>query len=101
MPSGSNLEAVLRNVYEQAAAKHPQNPSGVLSSGPVTVAGQTGLQWAYRVTAGEPTYDLRDIWLESDGQIHIISIWTEYTNPDDFWAFQSGAQALLDSLIVR
>ncbi len=101
MPSGSNLEAVLQNVYEQAGAKHPQDPSGVLSTGQVTVAGQTGLQWAYRVTAGEPTHELRDIWLELDDQIYIISIWTEYTNPDDFWAFQSGAQALLDSLIVK
>jgi hypothetical protein len=61
----------------------------------------TGLQWAYRVTAGEPTYELRDILLELDDQIYINSIWTEYTNPDDFWAFQSGAQALLESLAIK
>ncbi len=101
MPPGSNLEAVLLAVYEQAEDKHPQEPSSVLSTGPVPVAGTTGLQWAYRVTAGEPTYELRDIWVELEGQITIISIWTEYTNPDDFWAFQSGAQALVDSLIFK
>jgi hypothetical protein len=101
MPAGSNLEAVMLDVYEQAKAKYPQEPSSLASTGPVTVAGQTGFQWAYRVTAGEPTYELRDVWLEKDGQLYIISIWTEYTNPDDYLEFQSGAQALLDSLAIK
>ena len=101
MPPGSNLEAVLLDVYEQAQARFPQEPATLASTGPVTVAGQTGFQWAYRVTAGEPIYELRDVWLELNGQLYIISIWSEYTNPDDFWAFQSGAQALLDSLIIK
>jgi len=101
MPATSNLEAVLLDVYEQAGARQPQESSSLLSTGPVPVAGLTGLQWAYRVTAGETTYELRDIWFELEGQIYIISIWTEYTNPDDFWAFQSGAQALLNSLIIQ
>jgi hypothetical protein len=53
------------------------------------------------VAAGEPTYELRDVWLERNDQLYIISIWTEFINPDDFWAFQSGAQALLDSLVIK
>jgi hypothetical protein len=101
MPAGSNLEAVMLDVYEQAKAKFPQEPSTLMSTGVVSVTGQTGFQWAYRVTAGEPAYELRDVWLERDGQIYIISIWTEYTNPDDFLEFQSGAQALLDSLVIK
>ena len=101
MPAGSNLEAVMLDVYEQAKAKFPQEPSTLASTGPVTVAGQTGFQWTYRMTAGEPTYELRDVWLERDGRLYIISIWSEYTNPTDFWAFQSAAQALLDSLIIK
>jgi hypothetical protein len=101
MSSGSNLEAVMLNVYEQAQARFPQEPSTLATTGSVSIAGQTGFQWAYRVTTGEPTYELRDIWLELDNQFYIISIWTEYTNPDDFWAFQSGAQALLDSLAIK
>jgi hypothetical protein len=101
MPSGSNLEAVMLAVYDQAKVKYPQDPSSLATTGAVTVSGQTGFQWAYRITAGEPTYELRDGWLEKDGQVYIISIWTEYTNPDDFWVFQSGAQAFLDSLIVK
>jgi hypothetical protein len=99
LPSGSNLEAVMWDVYDQA--NFPQEPSSLALTGPVTVAGQTGFQWAYRVTAGEPTYELRDVWLERGNQLYIISIWTEYTNPDDFLEFQSGAQALLDSLVIK
>ena len=101
MAAGSNLEALMLDVYQQAQAKVPQEPSSLASTGSVAVAGGTGFQWAYRVTAGEPTYELRDVWLERDGQLNIISIWTEYTNPDDFLEFQSGAQALLDSLVIK
>jgi hypothetical protein len=101
MPAGSNLEAVMLDVYEQAKVNFPQESSTLASTGPVPVAGQTGFQWAYRVTAGELTYELRDVWLERNGQLFIISIWSEYTNPDDFWAFQSGAQTLLDSLVIK
>ena len=101
MPAGSNLEAVVLGVYEQAQVKVPQETSSLASTGPVPVAGQTGFQWAYRVTAGEPTYELRDVWLELNDQLYIISIWTEYTNPDDFAAFQAGADSLLQSLRIK
>ena len=101
MLPGSALEVVVVDFYEQAQAKLHQEPATLASTGPVTVAGQTGFQWAYRVTAGEPTYELRDVWLERNDQLYIISIWSEYTNPDDFWAFQSGAQALLGSLMIK
>lgn len=101
MPAGSNLEAVLLAVYQQAEERFPQEPSSLASTGPVPIAGRTGLQWAYRMTAGEPTYELRDVWLELNGQLYIVSIWSEYTNLGDFQAFQSGAQALLDSLTIK
>ncbi len=101
MPAGSNLEAVVLGVYEQAQVKYSQETSSLASTGPVPVAGQTGFQWAYRVTAGEPTYELRDVWLELNDQLYIISIWTEYTNPDDFAAFQAGADSLLQSLRIK
>jgi hypothetical protein len=101
MPAGSNMEEVMLSIYKQARVRYSQEPSTLASTGPVSVAGQTGFQWAYRVAAGEPTYELRDVWLERNDQLYIISIWTEFINPDDFWAFQSGAQALLDSLVIK
>ena len=100
-PSGSNMEAVLLGIYEQIQARDPLEPSSLLSTGPIRVAGQIGFQWVFRMTAGEPSYELRDIWWEPDNRIYIISIRTEFTSPNDFWAFNSEAQALLDSLIIK
>jgi hypothetical protein len=42
-----------------------------------------------------------DVWLELNDQFYIVSIWSEYTNPDDFWAFQAGADALVKSLVFK
>jgi hypothetical protein len=101
MPAGSNLEMVMLGIYEQWQPRFPQEPSTLAATGAVTVAGQTGFQWAYRMTTGEPTCELRDVWLERNGQLYIISTWKDYNNRDEFWAFQSGAQALLDSLVIK
>ena len=98
--SGSNLESVVLDVYEQAKDRFP-DLTILDSTGPVSIAGQTGMQWDYRVTSGEPSYELRDIWLERGNLYYIVSIWTEYTNPEDLAVFQSGGQALVDSLKIK
>lgn len=99
MSVGSNLESIMLGIYDQASI--PLEPTVFSWKIQVTVAGQTGIQRAYRVTAGEQTYELRDIWLQVNDQIYIISIWSEYTNATAFFDFQSGAEALLDSLTIK
>ena len=101
MPPGSNLEGIMLEAYRQAETKFPQQ-SGVLdASGPVTVDGLPAYQKTYRVYSGEPAYELRDIWVQKDHELFIVSIWTEYTNPDDFAAFEAGADVLLQSLDIK
>jgi hypothetical protein len=101
MPPGSNLEAMFLEAYRPVETKYfPQN--GILNAnGPVTVAGLAALQKTYRVYSGEPTYELRDIWIQKGDVLFVVSIWTEYTNPDDFTVFQSGADMLLKSLKLK
>jgi hypothetical protein len=101
MPPGSNLEAIFLEAYRPVETKYfPQN--GILNAnGPVTVAGLAALQKTYRVYSGEPTYELRDIWIQKGDVLFVVSIWTEYTNPDDFTVFQSGADMLLKSLKLK
>ena len=101
IPPGSNLEAILLDTYQQAEAKFPQEPGILNANRPVTVAGLAGIQKTYRVYSGEPAYELRDIWLQNGNEIFIISIWTEYTNPDDFATFQSDAEVILKSLQIK
>ena len=101
MPPGSNLEAIMLDAYRQAEARYPRSNGVMDATGPVTVAGLSAYQWTYRVYSGEPAYELRDVWVPSGDGLFIISIWTEYTNPDDFAAFQAGAEAFLKSLRIK
>jgi hypothetical protein len=101
IPSGSNLEVIFSETYKKAEKKFPQQTGILNADGLVDVNGWVGKQKTYRVYSGEPAYELRDIWLQKNDEIFILSIWTVYTNPDDFAAFQSGAEVLLKSLRIK
>jgi hypothetical protein len=101
IPAGSNLEAIMLEAY-RVAEEHFQQENGILnSSSPFTVSGLSAVQRTYRVYSGEPVYEMRDIWIQRDNELYIIAIWTDYTNPDDFAAFQAGADVLLESLYIK
>jgi hypothetical protein len=101
IPSGSNLESIMLEAY-RVAGEHFQQENGILNAnGPITVSGLSAVQRTYRVYSGEPAYEMRDIWIQRDNELYIIAIWTEYTNPDDFAAFQAGADVLLESLQIK
>lgn len=101
MPPRSNLEAMMLEAYRQAETKFPQKTGVLDASGPVTIDGLSAYQKTYRVYSGEPAYELRDVWVEKDHELFILSIWTEYTNPEDFAAFQSFADRFLESLELK
>jgi len=53
------------------------------------------------IYSGEPAYELRDVWIRVDNEFYIVSIGTEWTNPEDFDAFESMADDLLESLVIK
>jgi energy-converting hydrogenase Eha subunit F len=101
MPHGSNLETVMYEAYLLAEVKFPHEKGVVNATGLVTVTGLSAYQWTYQVHSGEAAYELRDVWIPKDGELFIITIWTEYTNPEDFAVFQAGADVLLESLRIK
>jgi hypothetical protein len=100
LPS-SNLESVMYEAYLLAEVKFPHEKGGVNATGLVTVAGLSAYQWTYQVHSGEAAYELRDVWIPKNGELFIITIWIEYTNPEDFAVFQAGADLLLYSLHLK
>jgi hypothetical protein len=101
LPPGSDLDALMLETYRLAAEHYPPNNGLLNFSGPLTVTGLPAVQKAYRVYSGEPAYELRDIWIQREDELFILAIWTEYTNPEDFAAFQAGAESLLASLVIK
>jgi hypothetical protein len=91
----------MMDAYRMAEDHFPQANGVLNANGVITVDGLSALQRTYRVYSGEPAYELRDIWIQKDNELFIIAIWTEYTNPDDFAAFQAGADLLLESLHIK
>jgi len=101
MPAGSNFESIFIESYLPIEEKYIPDPGVLKLPDRIDIAGWTAIQKTYRITSGEPTYELRDIWIPKGDQVFILSIWTEYTNPEDFSLFQSGADAFLNSLVLK
>jgi hypothetical protein len=99
----ADLETIMAEVYAQTGVEHPWPlVDGVLDlSGSISIDARDAIQKSYRIYSGEPAYDLRDIWIPVEDAIFIISIATEWTNPDEFAAFETLADKLLRSLEFR
>lgn len=101
IPQGSNLEVIFQEVYDRANKKLSLQTGVLDANGLLKINGWDGLQKTYRVYSGEPAYELRDIWFQKEKEILIISIWTEYTNAEDFSLFQGNSDAFLNSLVIK
>jgi hypothetical protein len=97
LPPGADVEQVMQEAYSQVILAE----SVLSADGPVTIAGLPAYQKTYRTYAGEPAFDMRDIWAERGGEIFRLSIWTNYGNPEFFAAFQSIADKFIESLEIK
>ena len=100
---GADLEGIMADVYAQTGPEHAWPlVDGVLNlDGPITIDGHDAVQKSYRIYSGEPAYELRDVWIRVDNEFYIVSIGTEWTNPEDFDTFESMADDLLESLVIK
>ena len=87
--------------YKKIQDKYNPQESPFGQSTLINVNGYDAMQKAYRIYSGEPAYELRDLWLQRDNTGYLISIWTIYTNPEDYARFQAGAEVLLDSIVFK
>ena len=103
LPPASDLARIMGDVYAQAGVKYPWPlVDGALDlNGPITIDGRDAIQKSYRIYSGEPAYELRDIWIPISDEVYIVCIITEWTNPEDFAAFEALAHDLLESLDIK
>jgi hypothetical protein len=103
LPAGADFTLTIEQIYTQRGVDHPQVlVEGALDlNGPITVDGRAAVQKSYRIYSGEPAYDFRDIWIPVDDHLYIVTIATQWTNPDDLNAFESSAADLLGSLVIK
>ena len=103
LPPGADLTVIMAEAYEQRGVKHPWPlMEGALdANGPISIDGRDAIQKSYRIYSGEPAYDLRDIWIPVNDELYVVTIATEWTNPEDFAAFEVLADKLLRSLVIN
>jgi hypothetical protein len=101
VPKGGSIELIWMEAYNKIQDKYKPQESTFGRPTLTNVNGYDAMQRTYRIYSGEPAYELRDLWLQRESAGYLISIWTIYTNPEDYARFQAGAEALLDSVVFK
>ncbi|HJX39470.1 MAG TPA: PsbP-related protein, partial [Anaerolineae bacterium] len=90
LPEGSTLEAVFEETDPQAER--------AISEGTTTVDGAVAYERIYEKFHGEPLRKIREVWLEKEGTIYIISCWS---TPGHFEEAQSDFDLIVGSFHVK
>ncbi len=94
---GSDLERAIELAYGDLTFQ-----KGILQGdGAFSLAGLPAIQKTYHIDSDESSYEMRDIWYKEDTQVYRLSIWTPFTNQDNFTAFQTLSDALIKSMKVK
>jgi hypothetical protein len=93
LPAGSNLESAYRHAYAPIMGQLRQ-----VSESAVEAAGQPGFEIRYKRPWGEPWWQFRELWLEKDGVIYLLSF---HAAPGGFDDMQEDFDAILDSFTFK
>ena len=93
LPAGDSLQEVYERTYSRG---YPL--SDLISDRTLTVNGIAALEKMYRKPHGEPWYQVREVWLQNNGKIYIISCWAF---PASFEARQPAFNLIVDSFRVK
>jgi hypothetical protein len=96
-----SLQPFIDDSYQSLDLRYPLALSPFKPPETITVSGIDSPQRAYRIYWGEPAYDLRDIWVRQGENLFLISISTGWTDLDDLSAFESLADTILRSLVLK
>ena len=96
LPSGSTLREVYHETYD--ALESSLSLFEVISQSSATVDGQEAHVITYQRFWGEPLVQQRDLWIERDGHIYILSC---RAYPGDFDSAQADFDAIIASFRLK
>ena len=91
--NGQSLEDVYRNAYVPALDTFRD-----VQENPVTVDGKTGFEIMYRRPWGEPWWQFRDIWVEADDMIIVLSF---HALPGSFSGYQEDFEEIINGFAFK
>ena len=96
-----SLETVMKENYASIDPRWRVDKSPLVAPESLTVSGLAARQKAYRIHWDNAEYDVRDIWVPSNGNLFLISISTRWTENEDVASFQAEADAIVASLVIK
>ena len=93
LAEGEQLEARFTQAYQNAIPEIEDVIQGTFELG-----GLTGFEITYRRPWGEPWWNFRDIWLEQDGMIYVLSF---HASPNAFETYSETLDGILESFQVN
>ncbi|MCJ7667583.1 MAG: hypothetical protein MUP04_04755 [Anaerolineae bacterium] len=97
LPPDSTLKEVYEQSYQNSWIREYVEEN-TISEGTTTVDGVTAYEKVYKRPHGEPWYTMREIWLEKDGRIYILSCWAY---PNAFDEAQEDFNLIIESFHVK
>jgi len=91
LPSGVSLKSLFDQTYEDKSYV-------MISDDTATINGIQAYIKVYKKPHGEPWYQVKDVWLEKDGEVYIISCWAL---PSGFAELQDKFNIIIDSFTIE
>jgi hypothetical protein len=93
LAEGEDLESRFNQAYALAVPEIEE-----LSRQPYALGELSGYEITYRRPWGEPWWNFRDIWLEKDGVIYLLSF---HATPNSFETYKDTFEEIIASVIIK
>jgi hypothetical protein len=93
LPVGSDLETVFRQTYADIADQLRD-----VSEQPAQLGDRPAYSITYQRPWGEPWWQFRDVWLEKDGTIYLLSF---HAAPASFQEYVAELDTILDQFVLK
>jgi hypothetical protein len=93
LPQGSSLQNIYKNSYSNIS-----NSTTFLNESTITIDGVTAYSKIYKKGLGESLFQIKDIWLEKNGNIYVISCRALFGN---FEKSQDNFDVIINSFHVK
>lgn len=90
---GENLETFISSVYQSTSPEIEEASQSNYDNGDLT-----GYEWVYKRPWGEPYWKFRDVWLEKDGSIYLLSF---RSSPNSFDSNMELSNTILKSFQLK
>jgi hypothetical protein len=101
LSASEDVQQSMQELYQSFDASYDTADALLALPQTIIVDGARSYQMTYRIFWGEPAYDFRDVWIPHGDALYIVSIMVRWSNTEALAQFNSVADVILRSLIIK